>query len=100
MKKFNDAKTPLNFQSRLVFLMVTEDLFKMYVNRYNKRQKIKKITAGFKLTATIALLSLCLFLVYSLHRFSKLMEQRFTKIKAAKEKRKQKKRKRRVLSEL
>ena len=83
MDKFNEKITSVNGKPRLVFLMTYEELVKMYVDRQKKKQKMKHITSGFKLTATIALLSLCLFLVYALYSFkvvNELMKQRSKRI--------------------
>ena len=94
----------VDVKPRLVFLMTYEDLVKMYEEKQKKTQTMKQITSGFKLTATIALLSSCIFLVYSLYHFKINMEQRYKKKKAAKEKRKRrakkKKKRRQVLSKL
>ena len=103
MDKFNAKITSVDAKPRLVFLMTYEELVKMYVDRQKKKQKMKHITSGFKLTATIALLSLCLFLVYALYSFKIIMEQSYAKKKAAKEKRKRRvknKKRRKVLSQL
>ena len=102
MDKFN-VITSVNAKPRLVFLMTYEELVKMYVDRQKKKQSMKHVTSGFKLTATIALLKLCLYLVYSLFSFKRILEQIYTKRKAAKEKRKRwakKKKRRQVLSKL
>ena len=101
--KFNEKISAVDAKPRLVFLMTYEELVKMYVDRQKKKQKMKHITSGFKLTATISLLSLCLFLVYALYSFKIIMEQSYEKKKAAKEKRKRrarKKKRRQVLSKL
>ena len=105
--KFAEIKTSVNVKPRLVFLMTYEELVKMYVDRQKKKQKkqqkMKHITSGFKLAATIALLSLCIFLVYALYSFKIIMEQSYAKKKAAKEKRKRrakKKKRRKVLPKL
>ena len=101
--KFAEIKTSVDAKPRLVFLMTYEELVKMYIDRKKKEQKMKHITSGFKLTATIALLSLCIFLVYALYSFKIIMEQRYEKKKAAKEKRKRrarKKKRRQVLAKL
>ena len=103
LDKFNEKITSVDAKPRLVFLMTYEELVKMYVDRQKKKQKMKHITSGFKLTATIALLSLCIFLVYALYSFKIIMEQRYAKKKAAKEKRKRrakKKKRRQVFSKL
>ena len=103
MDKFHETKTYVDAKPRLVFLMTYEDLVRMYIDRQKKKQTMKHITSGFKLTATIALLSLCHFLVYSLKTFKIIMEQSYTKKKAAKEKRKRRakrEKRRKVLSEL
>ena len=99
MDKFSETKTYLDAKPRLVFLMTYDELVKKYEERQKKKQSMKHITSGFKLTATIALLSLCIFLVYALYSFKTNMEQSYTKRKAAKEKRKRraKKKKRKVL---
>ena len=101
--KFAKIKTSVDVKPRLVFLMTYEELVKMYVDKEKKKQKMKHITSGFKLTATIALLSLCIFLVYALYSFKIIMEQSYAKKKAAKEKRKRrakKKKRRKVLPKL
>ena len=103
MDKFNEKTSSVDAKPRLVFLMTYEDLIRMYEERQKKKQTMKHITSGFKLTATIALLSLCLYLVYALYSFKIIMEQSYMKRKAAKEKRKRrarKKKKRQVLSKL
>ena len=102
MDKFSETKTYLDAKPRLVFLMTYDELVKKYEERQKKKQSMKHITSGFKLTATIALLSLCIFLVYALYSFKTNMEQSYTKRKAAKEKRKRraKKKRRKLLSEL
>merc|ERR1712187_1021721 len=89
--EFNEKSTSVDAKPRLVFLMTYEDLVKMYhtaAERQKKRELMNQITSGFKLTATIALLSLCLFLVYSVYCFKKIMDQNYIKRKAAKENRK------------
>ena len=99
MDKFSETKTYLDAKPRLVFLMTYDELVKKYEERQKKKQSMKHITSGFKLTATIALLSLCIFLLYTLYSFKTNMKQSYTKRKAAKEKRKRraKKKKRKVL---
>ena len=81
--------TEVDFEPRLVFLMVTEDLVKKYEARYEKRQKRKHIVSIFKLTATVTLLALGVFLVYTLVRMGKSMVLNYSKLKIVKEKRKQ-----------
>ena len=81
--------TEVDFKPRLVFLMVTEDLVKKYEARYKKRQKRKYIVSIFKLTATVTLLALGLFLVHTLVRMERSMVLNYSKLKIAKEKRKQ-----------
>ena len=104
MDKFNEKTSSVDAKPRLVFLMTYEDLLRMYEERQKKKQTMKHITSGFKLTATISLLSLCHFLLYALYSFSVIMEQSYAKKKAAKEKRKRrvkkKKKRRKVLSQL
>ena len=104
--KFNEKSISIDAEPRLVFLMTYEDLVKIYMHhadRQKKRKLMNQVTSGFKLAATIALLSLCLFLVYSLYCFKKIMDQIYTKKKIAKEKRKRqakKKKRRQLLSKL
>ena len=102
MDKFNEKTSSVDAKPRLVFLMTYEDLIRMYEERQKKKQTMKHITSGFKLTATIALLSLCHFLVYELYSFNVIMEQCYKKKKAARKKRKRraKKKRRKLLSEL
>ena len=103
INKFNEKITSVNAKPRLVFLMTYEDLVRMYEEKQKKKKTMKHVTSGFKLTATIALLSLCLFLVYALYSFKIIMEQSYLKRKTAKEKRKRrakKKKRRQVLSKL
>ena len=102
MDNFNEKTSSVDAKPRLVFLMTFEELVRMHEERQKKKQMMKHITSGFKLTATIALLSLCHFLLYALYSFNVLMEQSYAKKKAAKEKRKRrvKKKRRKVLSQL
>ena len=102
MDNFNQKTSSVDAKPRLVFLMTYEDLIRMHEERQKKKQTMKHITSGFKLTATIALLSLCHFLLYALYSFNVIMEQSYAKKKAAKEKRKRrvKKKRRKFLSEL
>ena len=103
MDNFNEKTSSVDAKPRLVFLMTFEELVRMHEEKQKKKQMMKHITSGFKLTATIALLSLCVFFVYALYFFKIIMEQSYTKKKSAKDKRKRrakKKKESKVLFEL
>ena len=94
IENFNRGATVLNPKPRLVFLMVTEDLVKIYVERYKKRQQMKHLTSIFKLTATTVLLSSGLFLLHILFRMFRSINLNYKTIKIAKQKRKRKQKRR------
>ena len=88
VSKFNRSLATVYPKRRIVFLMVTEDLVKIYVERYEKRQKVKHITSIFKLMATTALLSLGISLLYIKYRMLKSMKLIYEAVKVGKQKRK------------
>ena len=96
--EFNRSLATVYPERRLVFLMVTEDLVKIYVERYKKRRKMKHITSIFKLVATTALLSLTSFLLYIQCGMLKSMTLNYEtlKVKEHKRKRHQKKMKKKL----
>ena len=87
----------VNSKPRLVFLMETDlqqivknskIIADLYVAKYEKMQKIKHTVSFFKLTATIALLALGVFLVKTLFLMHRSMIFHYEKLKVTKEKRK------------
>ena len=80
----------------------SQKIVDVYVARYEERQKIKHIVSMFKLTATLALLALGVFINHTLFRMWSSMVSHYRKLKMAKEKRKQRKKRRgkRILNEL
>ena len=68
----------------------SQKIVDVYVARYEERQKIKHIVSMFKLTATLALLALGVFINHTLFRMWSSMVIHYRKLKIAKEKRKRK----------
>ena len=113
--KFNqsiDSKvTSIDVKPRLIFLMVTDlqqivknsqKIVDIYVAKYEKRQKRRHIVSIFKLIATFTLLALGVFMNHTLFRMWISMVFHYRKLKIAKEKRKQRKKRKgkRILNEL
>ena len=99
---FNKLLPSVDAKPRLVWLMVTEDLVRKYVERHEKREKVNNIESIFKLIATVFLLGFFLSLLYIFYQMYRSLKRKYEKKKAAKEKRKKrlKKKRKRTLSKL
>ena len=100
IKNFNEPVPLIDAKPRLIWLMVTEDLVRKYVERHEKREKVSNIESIFKLIATVFLLGFFLSLLYIFYQMYQSLMRKYETKKVAKQKRKKilKKKRKRTLS--